>query len=163
MNKLLIALLILLLPFMANARSSKNDKIRTSGGVNIGGSGFSIDASFDPRLDKLIPGYRILNVALINASLDIIPLHPEKDKWFAHLGKGKKVSGVIDLRRADPETWSKLPERVRQKIAYPLALPIGANLVVDLFFPSGTPLEKLTQVSVRLDALKTTIEVLVRE
>lgn len=164
------AIALILLCTLTSCASSKNSRkgekgvVRTQGGAYIELYGFSLDPSYDPRLDSLIPGYRVINVAFVNQSLNIIMLSPGKDRWFAMTGtKGKKHQAIIDLRREDPAAWSKVPEEARQLLSYPLVVPIGARLVLDLFVPAKVPLEELTEVVVKFESLPTTMRVSVRE
>ena len=160
-----VVILGLLVPACAGggAGSSAKGAVHVQGGTNIEGYGFALDASYDPRLDQLIPGYRIVNVALINNSFNILFLNPEKDRWSIRAGKGRRHDAIIDLRRADPEVWATLPERVQKLMAYPLAVPIGARLVLDLIVHGEAPLEQLTEVSGTIDSLRQTFVVSVRE
>ena len=73
------------------------------------------------------------------------------------------MSCANDLRRKDADTWSKLPERVQQTLSYPLVIPIGARLVVDLFVPAKIDLTKLSEVIAKLDSFPTTLQILVQD
>jgi len=64
--------------------------IRVPGGANIPSAGLAVDASYDPRLDDLVPGYKVINVAVFNQSLNIITLDPSSDRWWVKFADGKK-------------------------------------------------------------------------
>lgn len=146
------------------AEARKAQVIRTPGGVNIGGVGMVIDASYDPRLDTLCPGYKIISVLLINQSFEIIPLHPEKDEWEIRLAGDKRSYRVLhNLRTQDPKAWLLIPERAREKIAYPLVLPIGAREVIDLFVPDTIDAAKFNELDIFFRAMDMRIEVLVQQ
>lgn len=165
MKRVLIVLVVAMLAAAAvPAEAKKRGVVRVAGGTNIGGVGLAIDASYDPRLDTFLPGYKIVNVVLINQSFDIVGLNPEKDVWGVRLeGAQKPIRAIHDLRGQDPKAWSSLPERARGKVAYPLVLPIGAHEVIDLFVPAEHDLDLFTELAVDIKSLASKIEVLVRE
>ncbi|MBI4126249.1 MAG: hypothetical protein HY465_02025, partial [Deltaproteobacteria bacterium] len=116
----------------SGARPRSKDVIHAQGGAMIEGCGFVLDASVDPRLSDLIPGYHVINVVLVNNSFNILFLSPERDRWFVKAG-GKRWHAINDLRKVDGEAWSQVPERARGLMTYPLVIPIGGRMVVDLF------------------------------
>lgn len=163
MKKIVLLLVAAALVFTQVAEAKKR-VVRSPGGVSIGNSGLMIDASYDPRLDTFVPGYKVINVAIVNQSFDVIMLDPEKDRWFVKLeGEKKAVQAVYDLRGQDPKVWSALPERARGLVAYPLALPIGAQEVLDIFVPGSIDLQKFNELDVYFKSMDTTFEILVRQ
>lgn len=158
--------IVVLLVTMGCASAGKqhaNKPIRVQGGTSIEGYGLVIDASHDVTLDGLVPGYRVINVAIVNNSFNLVLLNPERDRWEVKTGGRKKHVAITDLRRHDPEVWETIPSPAKKLLTYPLVLPIGARLVVDLFVPEKVPVERLTELVVTVDSLGTTFAVLVRE
>ena len=153
--------LIMGVSFSAAAHSSKHD-VRAPAGAMIEGVGLAIDASYDLRLDDLVPGYRVINVVLVNNSFNVIMFNPDKDRWSIRAGK-KTYKAIIDLKSHDPDAWEKIPDRARKMITYPLAVPIGARLVLDLFFPDSTPVEKMTELIVQLATFESTLSIFIRD
>jgi hypothetical protein len=165
MKKYLVMFSVLMVFFIAcTVHAKKQNVIRVPGGTNIGGVGLVIDASYDPRLDTLVPGYKVVNAIVINQSFNIISLAPERDVWSVVLaGEKRPIKAIHNLRGQDPKAWSQLPERARQIVAYPLVLPIGGREVIDLFVPSNSDMEKFNELDVELATLGGKIEVLVSE
>lgn len=159
----MIAVMMLVMAAMP-AHAKKRGTIRVPGGTNISGVGLVIDASYDPRLDTLCPGYKVVNVVLINQSFNIFGMNPDKDRWSLQLtGSSKPIKAIHDLRSQDPQAWSMLPEAARARIAYPLVLPIGAHEVIDLFVPAAEDLTQFTELNIDLKSLPTKLEILVRQ
>lgn len=165
MKKILIvfsALSIVLVGSTAIAK--KIQKIRAEGGVPVPQLGVVIDASYDPRLDTLVPGYKVINVALFNQSLNIVYLNPEKDLWKIKLdGNKRSYPAMHDLRQQAPQTWAALPERVKTAIAYPLVLAVGAQQIIDIFVPEDLDLTKFTELSVFFKNANTQVDVIARQ
>ena len=156
--------LLLLTMLSLDAGAKKGGVIRIAGGTSVPELGLVIDASHDKRLDRLVPGYKIINVAIVNESLNIISLDPEKDLWTIKLaGEGRSFPAIHDLRSKDPKAWTQIPEKVRELVAYPLVLPIGGRESVDLFLPNAVDVERFNELSVYLKSIDTKIEVLVRQ
>ena len=145
-------------------KRSRKNVITTQGGVTIPGFSFAVDASHDARLDRLVPGYRVVNVAIVNDSFNIIMLNPEKDEWFVKVGKKKRRHpAIIDLRSFDPKAWSAIPKRAQELMAYPLAIPIGARLAIDLLVSNDVDLKYLNGIEMKIASVKTTFDIKVRE
>lgn len=156
------AIILILLPGVSSAR--KKEVIRSQGGVNIAQKGLVIDASYDPRLDALVGGYKIINAAVANQSFDIIGFDPENDKWWIKLaGSGKEIPVVHNLRTQDPKAWAQLPEKVKGMMSYPLVLPIGGQEVIDLFVPTSVDVEKFTELDVYFNSMDMKFEIVVRQ
>ncbi len=151
--------------FMATGALAKKTQVfRAAGGTNVAPVGLSIDASYDQRFDGFVPGYKVINVAMINQSFNIIYLDPEKDRWSVKFaGKSKPVIAIHDLRRSDPKAWSELPEKTKNLLAYPLFLPVGARQVIDVFVPDTVDVAAFNEVSIYLKSLDARIEILARQ
>lgn len=143
---------------------AKKQTFRVPGGVPINPLGLSIDASYDERLDDLVPGYKVVNVAMINKGFRIVYLNPEKDRWYIKLANSSKaIKAVHDLRSSDPEAWRQIPEDARNLMGYPLVLPIGAQHVVDIFVPDSVDVAMFNELDVYLKSMDAKIEILVRQ
>lgn len=155
---------VLLASCAYSTQSGKKKVIRVSGGANIMLLGLSMDAGYDPRLDNFAPGYKVINVAMINHSLSIIYLDPEHDRWAIKLkGRRRRQEVIHDLRQQDPKAWAAIPEKARNLVGYPLVLPVGARQVIDLFVPELIDVECFTELDVYLKSLNTKFEILVSQ
>lgn len=161
----IFAIVFLTAVFFVNAYAGKKKGVvKSAGGASIGDFGFIIDAGYDPRLDTLVPGYKVINAVIINHSFDIIELSPEKDKWSIKLDRDRRTHPVIhDMRSQNPGAWVFVPEKARIMLSYPLVIPVGAREVIDLFVPERVDAEKFTELDVYLDSLAVKFEILVRQ
>lgn len=143
------------------ASARRKSKVMTvDAGVPLERYGFAVDASYDPRLDNLVPGYRVINVAVVNNSFNIIRLDSTKDEWYVKMrGERKKIEALINLRDSDLEAWDKVPEAAKPLLSYPLAIPIGARLVIDIFVPEKTDLSSLSILGMKIAYLGHPVEV----
>ncbi len=165
MKKIIFSIaMIIVIALLASHAHAKKQTYRIPGGANIAPLGLSIDASYDPRLDDLVPGYKVINVAVMNQGFNIFYLDPEKDRWSIKLsGKSKSITAIHDLRRKDPVAWSKMPERARGLVAYPLVLPIGARQVIDIFVPDTVDVARFNELDIYLRSSNTRLQILVRQ
>lgn len=162
--KFIVGMICLVLCVSPHVSAKKKNMIEVFGGAMIPGLGLAIDASYDNRLDSFVPGYKVLSVAIVNNSLNIIRLDPRRDKWWVQVKNFKKKYQVVsDLRGDDAAAWQNVPERARGLISYPLALAIGARQVIDLFVPDNVPLEEFNELIIYLSSLDTTIKVIPRQ
>jgi len=164
-KRILIAVLVCAFAIAgSSADAKKNRVVKAIGGTPIPGLSLIIDASYDPKLDTFAPGYKMLNVAIMNNSFDIIEMDPKKDEWWIKTkDKRKKYRVIGNLRGEDPVAWNLLPDRARNMITYPLLLPIGARQVIDLFVPENVPVEEFQELVVRINSLGTTFEITARQ
>ena len=160
-----VAALALITVFCAaQAEAARKNVLRVNSGAAIQSMGVVIDASYDPRLDELAPGYKIVSVAIANQSVNIVEFDLEGDLWQVKLAGSKKLhKAVHNLRTTDPKAWQTLSPKVRELTAYPLVLPIGGSIVVDLFLPDTLDLDLLTEVSMGLKKLGGRIDIVVRD
>jgi len=146
------------------ALAKKKNVIRAAGGTNIGGLSLVIDASYDARFDDFVPGYKVINVAVINQSFNIIYLDPDNDRWSIKIaGKRRPVPVIHDLRKSAPKTWAGLSEKTRNIMGYPLFIPVGARQVIDVFVPNSVDAASFTELGIFLKSLNTRIEILSRQ
>ncbi len=154
----------ILLVACAHGAHAKKQIYRVPGGATIPPLGMSIDASYDPRLDDFVSGYKVVNVAMVNQGFNMIYLNPEKDRWKIKLAsRSKPIDAIHDLRRADPEAWHRIPEEARGLVSYPLVLPIGARQVIDIFVPDTVDVTAFNELDIYLQSVNAKIQILVRQ
>jgi hypothetical protein len=115
--------------------------------LNLPNWGIVIDANYDQKLDGVVPGYKVVTIALTNRSIDLIKLDQMNDQWFIEDAIGKKLKGIISLRVRDPQTWNQLPPKVKDIIEYPGGVQIGYTQTFDLFFPESIDLNRFRAIS----------------
>ncbi|MDX1386176.1 MAG: hypothetical protein R3257_01205 [bacterium] len=125
----------------------ESGKKASSHRLNVSKHGVILDANYDPRLDNLIPGYKILTVAVTNQSVDVMRMNPLKDKWEVVDAMGKKRKAINSLRIKDPSVFNRLPGKVQQLIDYPVGISVGYSETVDLFFPDHVDLNAFRTIS----------------
>ena len=164
-KKIMISVLVCLcVAVAAPALAKKKRVVKVMGGTPIPGFNLIIDASYDPEFDTFAPGYRLINVAIMNNSFNIIEMSPDKDLWWIKTKKeNKKYKVIADLRGEDAVTWNTLSEKARNLISYPLLLPIGARQVIDLFVPEDIPAAEFREIIIYINSMGTTFEVLARQ
>lgn len=157
----LIAPLIVigLLTACFSARES-GKKANTSRHMDIHKQGITIDATYDPRLDNLIPGYKILTVAVTNNSIDVLRLNPLKDRWEIVDAVGQKKKAITSLRIRDPKVFDGLPDKVQQLVDYPVGIAVGYAETIDLFFPVHQELDAFRSISFYSEDRQETFDVL---
>jgi len=128
--------------------------------LNLPNWGIVIDANYDQKLDGIVPGYKIVTVALTNRSIDLIKLDQANDQWYVEDAVGKKLKGINSLRLRDPQTWTNLPNKVRDIIEYPGGVQIGYTQTFDLFFPESTDLNRFRSISFYSASLKQNFDAL---
>ncbi len=122
-------------------------KTASNARLNLPNWGIIIDATYDKKLDGVVPGYKVMTVALTNRSYDMIKLDPAGDQWFIEDAWGRKQKGIASLRNRDARTWGALPEKVRRLIEYPAGVQMGYTQTFDLFFPQSLELEGFRAIS----------------
>lgn len=121
--------------------TSRNDAVQSELGLNIPKWGIAVDAVYDPRLDGLVPGYKILNVVLSNRTQKSIYLDLKKDRWVLLDNIGNPNKAINHLRVLNPKLWNSLPEGLRDKLEYPQLVRVGTSARIDLFFPNTVELK----------------------
>lgn len=160
-----IVLLASLASFFALDVCAKRKKIvKANGGVSVAPYGISIDASYDKRLDTLVPGYKVINAVVVNGSFNVISLDPKRDKWSIRFaGRRGEVPVINNLRSQEPKVWRALPEKVREMIGYPLVVPIGAEQVIDLFVPEKYDVGDFNELRAYIGPFHTRFDILVSQ
>lgn len=147
--KKLFLILTLFLIFTAcfSARQSGVNKNVSAVGLKVPKKGLTIDANYDPRLDNLIPGYKVITIALTNNSFEVLKLNPLKDRWVIEDANGRKHKATNSVRIQDPRVFAMLPAQVKKLIDYPSGISVGYTETFDVFFPEDTDLEAFRSVS----------------
>ncbi len=140
------ALTLFALTACFGARESSNPK-NSGSRVELHKEGIIIDAKYNADLDNLIPGYKMITVGLTNNGVDILKLNPLSDRWEIVDATGKKLRAYNTLRIKDPQTWSRLPAKVKELVEYPVAINMGYSETIDLFFPSSNDLSDFRSIS----------------
>lgn len=145
-HRLLQALCLTLLCACFSARESGNPK-NSGNRVELHGQGIIIDAKYNADLDNLVPGYKMITVGLTNNGVDMLQLNPLRDRWEIVDGSGRKIKAYNSLRIKDPDTYSRLPQKMKEMIEYPVAIPMGYSETLDLFFPNQYDLTGFRSIS----------------
>lgn len=127
-------------------KSKKPAKVEGQAGRAVPFYSLSIDANYDPRLDNLIPGYKLLPVIMRNLSLRPIPMDFKRDRWVIVGEKGQRYRAVNTLKLKDPVMWRELPDKMRTMIDYPEIIPINYSVTFDLLLPKRVNLEYFRQI-----------------
>ncbi len=125
---------------------SRTKPIEVQGGALIPYFGFSVDASYDNRLDGLVPGYKLLNVAVRNTSPFIVPMSPTKDRWTLvdHEGRVHRLMNSVKLSKV--KIWRGLPSELRRQIEYPENIPVSYEVTFNLMIPEKVIAEEFEEV-----------------
>lgn len=163
MKKKSLSLLICipLLPLLISCFKGKDaDTSKNTQQLNIQKEGILIDAKYDPRLDNLVPGYKILTVGLTNNGYDILRLNPLSDKWEIVDASGKTRKAITSLRIKDPGRFGQLPSRMQQLLEYPVGISVGFSETIDLFFPGNVSLDSFRSIAFYSGERKQTFDVM---
>lgn len=161
LSLIILTLLINCGGFSGGGRGSKT--VTSEIGLIIPSMGVAVDAVYDKRLDNLVPGYKILNVVVTNQSKGMVELDVRGDRWKLRDSMGKLHTGLNHLSYASKQAWSKLPDRVKEKFAYPNVVRNGETAKIDLFFPASVDLYNFREINwssvhfKKLFALKSTV------
>lgn len=127
--------------------TSRKEGVQSELGLNIPKWGIAVDAIYDPRLDGLVPGYKILNVVLSNRTQKSIYLDLKKDRWVMRDNIGKPNKAINHLKVINPKLWETLPEGLRDKLEYPQLVRVGSSARIDLFFPNTVELKNFRMIN----------------
>ena len=141
----------------------KRQTLVVPGGTVIPTVGIGFDANYDPKLDEVIPGYKIVTIAFTNNSMNIIQMDPTNDKWLVENRRGGKIKAITNLRSKDPDAWSDLPKRLKILIEYPLIIPMGSTQTVDLLFKNSVNLNAFKSVIYKAARTKQVYKIIPRE
>lgn len=152
---LFILILIILLGFstIQCAHKNRSESSKKSGKRMLGDAGLTmppygvaVDGVYDGRLDRLIPGYKILNVVVSNRGQNPILMDPRKDRWIITDHLGQKYKAINHLKLHDPHLWSRLPRGLQEEIDYPQIVRPGNTTRVDLMVPASMDLLNFKQL-----------------
>ena len=130
----------------ATPKKKRQTKVEGLAGRVIPGLGLTIDANYDPRLDNVVAGYKLLPVEVKNASLRNIPMIHKLDRWVIVGEKGQRYLALNSLRHKDPRLWREIPERMQNLIDYPEVVPINYSVTFDLLLPARANLEYFKEI-----------------
>ena len=145
-RKVIVYTLILAMTFLGCVTVPAKKKNKASGpiegvlGQNIPALAVSIDAKYYTQLDKLLPKYKILTIAITNRASGTIHLDPLKDAWKMQDVKGRWHKAINSLHIYDSLSWQTIPKKMRKLIEYPLTTPPGFTQTFDIFFPAKVDL-----------------------
>ncbi len=129
-----------------SARPKKGAKIEGYAGRMIPSHSLSIDANYDPRLDTVITGYKLLPVLIKNMSLGNVVMDWKKDRWVIVSEKGHKYEALNTLKVKDHVLWRQLPPKLRSLIDYPEIIPINYSVTFDLMLPKTAVLDYFREI-----------------
>src|SRR4029434_8631946 len=135
-------------------------KTATQQRLNLPNWGVIIDASYDRKLDGVVPGYRIMTIALTNRSVDMMKLDPLNDQWVIEDAWGRKQKAVVSLRIRDGRAWAQLPPKVQDLVEYPAGVQMSYTQTFDIFFPEHVDLERFRSISFYSAILKQNFDAL---
>lgn len=142
---------------------AKKPIVKVPAGANIASVGMAFDVSYDPKTDNIIPGYKILSVAITNNSIDIIQTDRPTDKWIIRDYKGHEHPVITNLKEKDPDTYINLAPRLRQLIHYPMLIQVGETRVIDLLVKNNVNLDGFRSVYWRVGASGKEFEVIAND
>ena len=148
---------------MQSSRRPKVTPMVVTAGTVLPTVGVGFDVYYDPQLDNIVPGYKILTVAYKNNSMNIIQMNPSDDMWEIEDRRGKRVKAIINLRTVDPDVWAGLPQRLKILMEYPLLIQIGSTQTIDLLFPEKINLGEFRSVTFRSRTSKQGYKIMPRE
>jgi hypothetical protein len=129
-----------------SAAQKKPAKVESVAGRIIPNFSLSIDANYDPRLDNLIPGYKLLPVIVKNMSLRNVIMDAKRDKWVIVSEKGHKYTAINSLKLKDRVQWREIPERMRALIDYPEIVPINYSSTFDILLPEKAKIDYFREI-----------------
>lgn len=135
-----------------DSQSKRGNVIAIPGGTVSPVYGVGFDVIYDPSLDNVVPGYKILTVAYTNNSMDIIQMEVLNDKWYVVDRSGGKKQAIINLRDRDPDVWKNLSQKLKILLEYPLLIPAGATQTIDLLFKKSANLGEFKMVIYKQDS-----------
>ncbi len=147
--------LILAAPFnFGCGGGDKPAKDSTQARLNVPNWGIVIDANYDKKLDSVVPGYKILTVAVTNRYIEVIRLDPLHDRWTIEDAWGRKQKAIVSLRISDPNAWGRIPQKIQDLMEYPAGVQMNYSQTFDLFFPNSVNLDRFRGISFYSSALK---------
>lgn len=147
----------------ASAADNAFQDVYVPSGTTAPALSMGFEAVYDPRLDNLIPGYKIITVAITNSALEYLQMDPLVDQWWVLDRNKSKHKAILNLRDKNPDAWAKLPQRLRQIIEYPLMVRIADTATIDLLFPANVRLNEFREVVFLSSSRQKVIHIVPRE
>ena len=133
--------------------------VKVSTGQRIGNANVVFDVEYNSSLDALIPGYKVVTVAISNQNFKPFMLDPEQDEWKVVANSGKSWKASSSLKQSNEKLWYSLSPEFRHRLSYPLMIPHGSVETVDLFVSDKAKLENFRGILFKSSFLGATIEV----
>lgn len=133
--------------------------VKSQSGLNIPKWSIAIDGYYNKALDNLVPGYKIVHVAVANRSSRVVSLSPSKDRWQLILHSGEKIRVVNDINQIKSRLPEMFPAQLLTKLAYPDSVKIAHAAKIDLLVPARYPLEKLAGIHFKSPFFKTEFQI----
>lgn len=137
--------------------------IYTQSGATIPAMSLTFEVNYDPRLDTVVPKYKILTVGVTNGALEYMETNSMTDEWWVVDRKGSRHKAILNIREKDPDVWLTLPPKLRQLIQYPQMVRIGDSITIDLLFPKSVSLEAFKEVVFKFPSKQKTIHIIPNE
>lgn len=142
----------------ASGKDGRNEKFKSRNKINKSETtieaglklpqwSIAIDASYDARLDNLIPGYRIVHVVLSNSREDTILLDPSKDRWLITDSTGRRHTAINHVKKIDRKLWEEMKPELKKKLDYPTSVGPHYLTTIDLFFSDSVDLFQFREIS----------------
>lgn len=165
---IMIALLVLVSTALVGcAKSSSSDTekpdVIVPGGTVNPMVGLGFDVFYDPQVDGVVPGYKVLQVGISNRSFNVIQFDDIHDRWRLTDRRGSPHDAVLNLRNKDPNVWAKLPVKLKKIIQYPLLLQAGGTVTLNLLFKDSTNLSEFKSVRFESVSLNQNLVIVPRE
>ncbi len=121
-------------------------EIKSEAGLNIPEYGIAVDALYDPRLDDLVEGYKIISILLTNRGTSNISLNVRQDKWVIIDSAGHKHVAENHVSYFDKRTWEEMEAALKQKLDYPQYVKAAHSTTIDVFFPKSVELLNFKEI-----------------
>jgi hypothetical protein len=105
------------------------------------------------RIGTFAGKYKVLRMEVENFGRSAIQLNPSRDAISVHFPGRDPVSGVLDLSRADPETWNLLPLDLKIALAYPQGIEPRQARAVYVFLPAPDLDDLPSEIDYRIHSL----------
>lgn len=165
--KIILLLLLMLTSCMPQANkkaaNAAYQDVFMASGTAAPALSLGFEVAYDPQTDNIVPGYKIVTVAITNGSLEYLQMDEMVDQWWV-TDRGKtRHKAVLNMRDKNPDVWAKLPPRLRKFIQYPLLVRIGESATIDLLFPNTVNLNEFREIAFKCSARQKIIHVVPRE
>lgn len=154
MKKKYIVGIMLMLSISVTGIAKEKSQLKGQLGLRIPAIGIAVDALYDARLDKITPGYRILNIIMVNDSPQKIFFDPKKDHWKINDALGKSHIAITSLKTEKKGIWESLKPEIQQNMEYPLAVANGEKAIFSIFFRDDVDLREFRSISFYSSYLK---------